>query len=101
VVLPFGFTQFLGIEWHRFDVAIWLKIIFIVVGITYLTYLFNALAIKQLKSSVVGSFIYLQPFMASLFAYFWRNDTIKSTQVFLGAVIMLGVYLVSRRKAQS
>lgn len=97
-VLPFGASGLFAVNWHSFDAAIWLKIAFIIVGITYFTYLFNALAIKKLSTATVGSFIYLQPFMASAFAVFWRNYTISLAQVLLGLGIMLGVYLVSAKK---
>lgn len=98
MVLPFGAEEvwnanFTGMEpWH------WAAFIFILVFTTYLTYVLNALAIKEGGASIVGAYIYLQPVLAAIIAHLAGADKITIAKVGFGAVIFLGVYLVGLKK---
>ena len=72
--------------------------IFVVVGTTYLTYLFNVFALRTLKPSTIGAFIYLQPLLATLVAIILGADTLTGVRAFAAGLIFLGVYLSTKRK---
>ncbi|WP_339702549.1 DMT family transporter [uncultured Marixanthomonas sp.] len=95
--LPIGFTEFTAVDWFNlpFD-AIW-KLAFVVIGTTFLTYLFNIYALKQLSPSTIGAFIYLQPVLAVLFAVLLGADTLTPIRIVAAVLIFLGVYLSSRK----
>ncbi|MAO11011.1 MAG: EamA family transporter [Flavobacteriaceae bacterium] len=95
--LPIGYSEFVAVDWFNlpFD-AIW-KLAFVVVGTTFLTYLFNIYALKQLSPSTIGAFIYLQPVLAVLFAVLVGADTLTPLRILAAALIFLGVYLSSRK----
>ncbi|RFN59052.1 DMT family transporter [Marixanthomonas ophiurae] len=95
--LPIGFTEFKAVDWFNlpFD-AIW-KLAFVVIGTTFLTYLFNIYALKQLSPSTIGAFIYLQPVLAVLFAVLLGADTLTPIRIVAAVLIFLGVYLSSRK----
>jgi len=76
--------------------AIW-SVVFVVVGATFGTYLFNPLALNKLKASTVGIFIYLQPVVAGLFAISIGADFIDSVKIGAMLLIFLGVFLVSKK----
>ena len=75
--------------------------IFVVVGTTYLTYLFNIFALRSLRPSTIGAFIYLQPLIATSVAILLGADTLTGIRIFAAALIFLGVYLTTKRKASA
>lgn len=96
--LPFTLSEFTAVNWLELPSrAIWIMI-FVVVGTTFSTYLLNLYALKTLKASTVGAFIYLQPVIAVIFAILVGAD--KMTPVRAGAALLIfaGVYLSTRNK---
>ncbi len=94
--LPVGWSEFAAVDWLNlsFD-SIW-KMAFVVVGTTFFTYLLNVYALKILSPSTIGAFIYLQPFLATLFAVLAGADKLTTLIVGATALIFTGVYLSSR-----
>jgi drug/metabolite transporter (DMT)-like permease len=100
VVFPFGFDQFQNIEWNSFTPTIWAAFLFVVIGTTFLAYLFNIYGLKQLNPSVVSTYIYSQPPIATLVALLFQQDSLDIMKVVSAVFIFSGVYLVSIRKAR-
>lgn len=98
VVIPFGFHQFTEINWASFTPQIWGGFLFVVVGTTFLAYLFNIYGLKQVNPSVVSTYIYSQPFIATLVALLLQQDELNFVKVISALFIFAGVYLVSIRK---
>ena len=96
-VLPFGFTNLVNVNWIIIPFNIYLEIVFVVVCTTFIAYLFNSTALKQLSPSTVSMYIYLQPILASLFAVFWVSDSLDGQKIIAASFIFFGVYLVSVR----
>ena len=95
-VLPFGFSQFKAVDWQTMPMEIWYDIIFVVVGTTFFAYILNTYALRALSPSVVSIYIYLQPFLATLFAiYYYHNDTLDARKILAAVLIIIGVFLVS------
>lgn len=99
--LPVALPEFLEVEWTTLPLPVIGVMIFVVVGTTYLTYLFNIFALRTLKPSTIGAFIYLQPLIAALVAISLGADTLSGIRIFAAALIFLGVYLTTRRKASA
>lgn len=97
-VLPFGIHDFLNIQWHTFDLNIWLSVLYVLLGTTFLAYLLNAFALKRVNASLVSVYIYLQPLFASLFALLLGKDSLTAIKLGAALLIFVGVYLVSKRK---
>ena len=98
-VLPFGYNDFVAINWQSMPHSIWWNIAFVVLGTTFIAYLLNTYALKALSPSVVSIYIYLQPFLTTLFAvFYYKNDELDARKIVSGLLIVLGVYLVSRPK---
>lgn len=95
--LPIALPEFLEISWGTLPMeAIW-KIVFVVLGTTFCTYLFNVYALTQLKASTVSAFVYVQPLVGILFAVISGKDSLSPVKLAAGALVVLGVYLVSKR----
>lgn len=101
-VLPFGYSEFSQIEWSTFPPNIIWAVVFVVVGLSFFAYLFNTVALKYVSPSVVSTYIYLQPVLASVFAIALGKDSLDMIKVVSAILICTGVYLVSKKsKAQT
>jgi len=74
--------------------SVWWALAFVIIGVTFLAYLLNVYALKQVNASVVSAFIYLQPLVAGMIQLIFA-DFYFSWTLFLGSIsIFLGLYLV-------
>ena len=97
LVFPFGITNLLEVNWNDIPANIYWEISFVVVCTTFIAYLFNSSALKELAPTTVSIYIYLQPILATLFAVLTESDSLDERKIFSSAIIFLGVYLVSVR----
>ena len=99
--LPVGGAEFMEVAWGSLTLShIW-KLAFVVIGTTFLTYLLNIYALKQLSPSTIGAFIYLQPVLAAFFAILLGADRLSPLLVGAAALIFLGVFLSTRTAKRS
>lgn len=94
-VLPFGWQQLSMVNWEVMPVNIYWKVAFVVICTTFLAYLLNLLAMKQLKPTTVSVFIYLQPFFATVYAISLGKDELSIIKIISAVLIFIGVYLVT------
>jgi drug/metabolite transporter (DMT)-like permease len=97
MLLPFSFGDIKQINWTIFTPAAYASLIFVVVGATFGTYLLNPLALRYLRASTVGIFIYLQPVIAAIFAITMGADSIDVIKIISAVLIFSGVYLVTKK----
>ena len=95
--LPITLPEFLEIQWATMPLWVYGSIGFVVVCTTFLTYLFNIFAMTELKASTVGAFIYLQPLFGIGFALLTGKDSLGWLQVLATLLVLMGVYLASRK----
>ena len=84
--------------------VIYFKIIYIIVGVTFFTYLLTIYGLKYLSPTVSSSYIYFQPLLVVLFAFVFSylnwsadyTDTITFEKITYMILIFVGVYLTSR-----
>lgn len=98
VVVPFGWNEFVAIEWTTMPNLIKWEIAFVIVGTTFLAYLFNIYGLKRLNPSTVSTYIYLQPVLASVVAIVAQSDQLSATKVISALFIFVAVYLVSKQQ---
>jgi drug/metabolite transporter (DMT)-like permease len=97
-VLPLGWKGAMSVDWQSFGTAVWLAFLYVLVMTTFFTYLLNAMALKTVKPSTVGIYIYLQPVLATIIALSLGKDQLSLMKITAGLVIITGVYLVSLKK---
>jgi len=105
-MFPFGIGDFLSTDFDAFTLNTFLTVAFVVIGTTFLAYLFNIYALKNVSPSVNGSYIYIQPavsfIMVSLYAYWLGHEQYKEDINWIKIVscllIFAGVFLVSKTK---
>ena len=96
-VIPFGWSDFQVIQWATMPNGILWRVAFVVIGTTFLAYLFNVYGLKTLNPSTVSTYIYLQPVLASIVAIIASSDSLDITKIGSSILIFLGVYLVSHK----
>jgi len=100
VVFPTGYSEFIEIDWASFTSDVWLGVAYVVIGTTFLAYLLNNFSLSRLNASVVGTYIYMQPVMATLIAVHFLEEQLDWVKITAGIVIFIGVYLVSKKHVQ-
>ena len=97
MALPISYPEFSEVSWSTLPFeAIW-RFGYVIVGTTFMTYLLNVYALKQLKASTVGVFTYLQPLIGIGYAILVGADGLTVYKLVAGGVVLLGVYLVTKR----
>lgn len=98
MVLPFGWGEFQAINWTSMPIDIYVKIGFVVVFSTFLTYMLNLLTMRELKPTTIAVFVYLQPLFATIFAISLGKDELTVVKIVSAVFIFIGVYLVTQKK---
>jgi len=103
-MFPFGVEEALHTDFGAFTLDTYLTFAFVIIGTTFLAYLFNIYALKNVSPSVNGSYIYLQPavsfIMVSMYAYGLGYEQYKQdinlVKILSCFLVFAGVFLISR-----
>lgn len=103
LLYPPTFQEFLQTDFSQIPGDAWIKIVYVIVGVTFLTYLLTMYGLKYLSASVSSAYIYLQPVLVMFFAYFLSalgvaddyTGAITWEKIIYMLLIFLGVYLTS------
>ncbi|MEO8148807.1 MAG: DMT family transporter [Bacteroidia bacterium] len=96
MVLPFGYSQFMDIDWHNMPHDLYSKIAFVLIGTTFIAYMFNTFGLRYLSSSSVSVYIYSQPVFATLMSMYRGQGNPGWLHLFAAVMIFTGVYIASR-----
>jgi len=77
----------------------WIAVLFLGIFCSGLAYIFWYDALKAIPASQVGSLLYLEPLVAVAVAAVLLQEPLLAVEFFGGALILLGVWLVNRRRA--
>jgi drug/metabolite transporter (DMT)-like permease len=97
VTLPFTWLKW---EWDilfHLSLSGWMSVLFLGIFCSGLAYLFWYSALEKKDSSIVGMYLYLEPFVTLIGAYLLLNEEIKWITLMGGGMILLGVYLATRK----
>lgn len=100
-IIPFGLSEMGDINWITMPTTIYLKIGFVILFTTCITYLFNLYGLSKLKPTTVSVFIYLQPVIASIYALIVGSDSLNIIKISATLIIFFGVYLVTKQTKKS
>ena len=102
LTFPVTVREYNEVDWPNMPLDVLWRVSFVVLGTTFSTYLLNLYALRNLQASSVGAFAYAQPIIAISYAVYTGNDALDRVKAIACLVIMLGVYLVSKKpiKAQ-
>lgn len=104
-VFPIGIGDLIITDFSTFTINTYISLAFVIIGTTFLTYLFNIYALSKVAPSVNGSYIYLQPVMSfiivSIYAFAFNNaeyaQDINLVKIVSCFMVIIGVYLISKK----
>lgn len=104
-MFPFGIKDAINTDYSSFTLHTYITVAFVILGTTFLTYLFNIYALTKVSPSVNGSYIYLQPvisfIMVSVYAFILGNNEyaqdINMVKILSCLMVVIGVYLSSKK----
>jgi drug/metabolite transporter (DMT)-like permease len=97
---PITIREFTAVDWVNLPFsAVW-RMGFVVIGTTFLTYLLNIYALKELSASTIGVFVYLQPVIAISFAIITGADHLTLIKIIAVLLVFIGVFIVSRKPSR-
>lgn len=98
-ILPVAYPDFIATDWSLFGTSEWLALAFVVLLVTFLSYLFTVYGLQELGPSVTGAYIYTQPVFATIIAMVFAGEHFTYIKAVAAILIFSGVYLVNRKKA--
>ena len=98
---PFTSIEFAQVQWNQIATTNAFRMLFVVIGVTFLPYLLQVYAMKTVSPSMASVYIYLQPILSGAFVYllfyFGFEDytrDISMIKLLSAIIIFVGVYLV-------
>lgn len=107
-MFPIGIGDIVNTSFAEFTLNTYLTIGYVILGTTFLAYLFNIYALNNLSPAVSSSYIYVQPamsfIMVAIYAYALGNDNYKQDisllKIMSCFLVVIGVFLISKRTKQ-
>ena len=96
MMLPFCWKEFTQVPWQSYDTLSYTLLTAIIIGGTFLAYLFNVYGIKILGASMAGTYIYSQPVFAASIAIIFLGETLSLYKIIAALFIFAGVYLANK-----
>ena len=96
IILPFCWKEFTEIPWQVYSAASFMLLALIIIGGTFLAYIFNVYGIKILGASMAGTYIYVQPVFAATIAIVFLGETLEFYKIIAAIFIFAGVYFTNK-----
>ncbi len=99
--VPFVFKPMESADYSIFSSETWLKIAYVVVIATFLSYILVAVAQKALRPTTLSMYNYLQPIVASIAAVIIGIDVLGIDKILSAILVFSGVYIVTQSKSRA
>lgn len=97
-MLPYGYKSFEATNWQNFSNMDWIFFGFVIIGATFLAYLFNIFGVAIIGASATGSYIYTQPVFAAIVAILFTGEKYDWIKFMATLLIFSGVYLANYKR---
>lgn len=85
-------------NWRNVSTGAWLSLLAVIAGPTVGAYLINAWALRHANSSLVATYTYVQPVLATLLGVAILGEELRGVVLVAGAMIVAGVWLSGRAR---
>jgi len=96
-MVPIGIVDTLHTNWTAFTPHAVFALCFVIIMTTFVAYFLNIYGLQELSPNTVSAYIYLQPFLATIFAVLMGEDKLTPIKLVSGISIILGLYLVTKK----
>ncbi len=105
LIYPPTLIELFATDYSNFTPSIIAKVAYVIIGVTFFTYLLTMYGLKYLSPSISSSYIYLQPVLVVFFAFFLASigmtadytATITISKIMYMLLIFTGVYTISKK----
>jgi drug/metabolite transporter (DMT)-like permease len=101
MILPFGLVETYNTDFSAFDPSSLLALGFVVIGATFLAYLFSIYGVTHIGASATGAYIYTQPVFATIVAVLFLGEQVSLYKALAGLLIFAGVFLVNKKNGET
>ena len=99
--IPFSYHDVAGIQWTEISTAAYVQVGYVVIGGSFLAYIFIMTAQRLLRPTVVSMYNYMQPIVASIAAIIMGLGVFGWEKGVAIALVFLGVYIVTKSKSKA
>ncbi len=100
VIMPFSYADVASMPWADITPRVWAEAAFVVVGGTFLAYIFMMKGQKTLRPTVVSMYNYVQPIVATAVSVALGLGTFGLGQGLAVLLVFTGVWLVTQSKSR-
>jgi drug/metabolite transporter (DMT)-like permease len=98
---PFTFSHLTSIEFNQINIDITLRILFVILGATFLTYLLIPIGQTRIRPTTLSMYNYLQPIVTTILAVVMGLGVFGMKQGLATILVFLGVYIVTQSKTRA
>lgn len=99
VLLPFIVPALSSLEWQSLSMLTYAETAFVVVGGTFLSFLFSTMAQQILRPTIIAMYNYMQPITACTVSVLLGLGVFSVFHLVAAILVFVGVYLVNASKA--
>lgn len=97
---PFTFSHLTTVEYAQLSWEISFKIIYVILGATFLTYLLIPIGQTRIRPTTLSMYNYLQPIVTTILSVIMGLGVFGLKQSIATALVFLGVYIVTQSKTR-
>ena len=99
--IPFSYHDVASIQWAEISTAAFVQVGYVVVGGSFLAYIFIMTAQRLMRPTFVSMYNYMQPIVASIAAIIMGLGVFGWEKGAAIALVFLGVYIVTKSKSKA
>jgi drug/metabolite transporter (DMT)-like permease len=96
IIIPFNLSSETLNSVINLSLIGWISILFLGLFCSGIAYVIWARALRDMESAKVGAFLYFEPFVTVLAAWFFLNEVITLIMILSGLLITAGVFIVNK-----
>lgn len=96
IIIPFNLNQETILSVAHLSFTGWLMILFLGLFCSGISYVIWAQALRDMESAKVGAFLYLEPIVTVVAAWYFLREEITLLMIISGLLITIGVIIVNR-----
>lgn len=96
IILPFTINEAAVSSVINLSLMGWISILFLGLLCSGVSYVIWAYALREMESAKVGAYLYFEPFVTLITAWFFLREDITLFMILSGLIITAGVYLVNK-----